>query len=72
MAEGDYYRPDHLERFAEIGSNQPELAQRFFAWYEQVFADGALSAREKALIALAVAYAYNRRATPTDTGGGSS
>ena len=52
-----YYHPHDLARFADIGSNVPDLAKRFFDWYGAVFADGALSAREKSLIALAVAHA---------------
>ena len=52
-----YYHGHDLERFAEIGKNRPELAEKFFAWYAAVFEDGALSAREKSLIALAVAHA---------------
>ena len=52
-----YYDPHDLARFSEIGKNAPELAEKFFAWYNAVFEDGALSAREKALIALAVAHA---------------
>jgi 4-carboxymuconolactone decarboxylase len=53
----DYYDSGDLERFPEIGKNAPNLAQKFFDWYGAVFADGALSAREKSLIALAVAHA---------------
>ncbi len=52
-----YYHAKDLERFAEIGKNRPELGEKFFAWYTAVFEDGALSAREKSLIALAVAHA---------------
>ena len=52
-----YYQPHDLSRFSEIGKNAPELAKKFFDWYAAVFADGALSAREKSLIALAVAHA---------------
>src|SRR5256885_16990385 len=52
-----YYAAHDLARFSEIGKNAPELAQKFFDWYTAVFADGALSAREKSLIALAVAHA---------------
>jgi 4-carboxymuconolactone decarboxylase len=52
-----YYHPHDLARFAEIGANAPDLARKFFDWYSAVFADGALSAREKSLIALAVAHA---------------
>lgn len=52
-----YYKPGHLPHFGEIAEGQPELARKFFDWYGAVFADGALSVREKALIALAVAHA---------------
>ncbi|MDX1419807.1 MAG: arsenosugar biosynthesis-associated peroxidase-like protein [Rubricoccaceae bacterium] len=52
-----YYRPDHLPRFGEIAEGSPSLADAFFSYYGQVFEDGALSAREKALIALAVSHA---------------
>ncbi len=52
-----YYSPADLPKFGQIGANQPELAKKFFEWYGAVFAEGALSAREKALIALAVAHA---------------
>jgi 4-carboxymuconolactone decarboxylase len=56
MSEHYYHRHD-LTRFGEIGDDAPELAKKFFDWYGAVFADGALSAREKSLIALAVAHA---------------
>jgi alkylhydroperoxidase/carboxymuconolactone decarboxylase family protein len=52
-----YYDPADLARFGEIGRNAPDLAKKFFDWYTAVFADGALSAREKSVIALAVAHA---------------
>jgi 4-carboxymuconolactone decarboxylase len=52
-----YYDSADLGRFSEIGKNSPELAAKFFEWYGAVFADGALSAREKSVIALAVAHA---------------
>ena len=51
-----YYRPEHLPRFGEIAEGSPTLADAFFAYYGKVFEDGALTAREKALIALAVAH----------------
>ncbi|NJL41139.1 MAG: 4-carboxymuconolactone decarboxylase [Leptolyngbyaceae cyanobacterium RM2_2_4] len=51
-----YYKPDHLPHFGQISEGSPELAEKFFAYYGAVFADGALSVREKALIALAVAH----------------
>lgn len=52
-----YYDAKDLGRFGQIAKNAPELGEKFFAWYNAVFADGALSAREKSLIALAVAHA---------------
>ncbi|BDV42366.1 alkyl hydroperoxide reductase AhpD [Geotalea uraniireducens] len=52
-----YYEPQDLERFAEIGKDAPELARKFFDYYGAVFAEGELTGREKALIALAVAHA---------------
>ena len=53
----EYYRPDQLKKFAEIGEGNQELADKFFSYYDSVFQEGALSGREKALIALAVAHA---------------
>ena len=52
-----YYQPDQLGRFAEIAEGSPSLGKKFFQYYGEVFADGALSAREKSLMALAVAHA---------------
>jgi len=52
-----YYDREDLTRFRDIGKNSPDLAAKFFEWYDAVFADGALSAREKSIIALAVAHA---------------
>jgi 4-carboxymuconolactone decarboxylase len=53
----DYYKAEHLARFADIAEGNDELARGFFEYYASVFADGALSVREKALIALAVGHA---------------
>jgi alkylhydroperoxidase/carboxymuconolactone decarboxylase family protein len=52
-----YYNPKDLSKFAEMGEGAPELWKKFSDWYGAVFAAGALSEREKALIALAVAHA---------------
>jgi alkylhydroperoxidase/carboxymuconolactone decarboxylase family protein len=52
-----YYNPKDLSKFSEIGEGAPELWKKFSDWYGAVFAAGALSEREKALIALAVAHA---------------
>ena len=51
-----YYDPKDLAKFAEIGKEAPELAKKFFDYYGAVFAEGELTEREKALIALAVAH----------------
>jgi 4-carboxymuconolactone decarboxylase len=52
-----YYKPEDLPKFGEIGNEAPELAKKFFDYYNAVFSEGALTEREKALIALAVAHA---------------
>lgn len=51
-----YYDRAHLPKFGDIAEGNQALADKFFDYYGAVFADGALSAREKALIALAVAH----------------
>ncbi len=53
----NYYKPEHLAHFGDIAEGNDELARKFFDYYGSVFADGALSVREKALIALAVSHA---------------
>jgi 4-carboxymuconolactone decarboxylase len=52
-----YYDPRDLDKFGKIGEEAPEVARKFFEYYESVFAEGELTEREKALIALAVAHA---------------
>lgn len=52
----DYYKHQHLADFGAVSEASPALGQKFFDWYGAVFAEGALSAREKSLIALAVAH----------------
>ena len=51
-----YYNPDDLKKFGKIGDFQKELADKFFDYYGEVFKEGALTAREKSLIALAVSH----------------
>jgi 4-carboxymuconolactone decarboxylase len=51
-----YYKPEHLAHFSQISEGSPKLAEKFFDYYKSVFEDGALSSREKALIALAVSH----------------
>ncbi len=48
-----YYHPKDLAHFADMGKGNPELWEKFMAYYGAVFAEGALTEREKALIALA-------------------
>ena len=50
-----YYDPADLPKFSTMGEEAPELWDAFMNYYGKVFEDGALTAREKALIALAVA-----------------
>jgi 4-carboxymuconolactone decarboxylase len=52
-----YYHPGDLAKFAEVGKGNKELWEKFQAYYAVVFAEGALTEREKALIALGVAHA---------------
>ncbi len=51
-----YYNPKDLAHFPDIGAEVPELWEKWLDWYNAVFVEGALSEREKALIALAVAH----------------
>lgn len=51
-----YYKPEDLGKFGSITEFQKELGDKFFGYYTSVFKDGALTAREKSLIALAVAH----------------
>src|SRR6187401_3771728 len=53
----NYYHAHDLAKFAEMGNEAPELWQKFLEWYTAVFKEGALTEREKSLIALAVAHA---------------
>lgn len=51
----DYYEKKDLVDFANIGEFSPALGEKYFDYYGEALKAGALSAREKALIALAVA-----------------
>jgi alkylhydroperoxidase/carboxymuconolactone decarboxylase family protein len=51
-----YYDPADLAKFGDVTEWQEELGEKFFDYYGKVFEEGALSAREKALIALAVSH----------------
>lgn len=52
-----YYNPEDLAKFGTMGEEAPQLWENFMQYYGAVFAEGALTAREKSLIALAVAHA---------------
>ena len=54
--EKTYYDPADLKQFGNIKEWEPELAKKFFDYYNSVFDEGALTSREKALIALAVSH----------------
>ncbi len=51
-----YYDPSDLKKFSKITEWNESLGTKFFEYYGKVFEEGALSAREKALIALAVSH----------------
>jgi len=52
-----YYNSEDLKKFANVAEFQKILAGKFFDYYGEVFKDSELTAREKSLIALAVAHA---------------
>ena len=52
-----YFNPEDLKKFGNITEFQEEYGKKFFEYYSEVFKAGALSTREKSLIALAVAHA---------------
>ncbi len=51
-----YYNDQDLAKFGDIIDWQPELGKKFFDYYNTVFQEGALTSREKSLIALAVSH----------------
>jgi len=57
MSEKTYFNPADLKNFGKITEFQEELGKKFFDYYGEVFKEGALTEREKALIALGVAHA---------------
>ncbi len=53
----NYFESEDLKKFGDVGKFRKELMDKFFAYYNEVVGkDGALTKREKALIALAVAH----------------
>jgi alkylhydroperoxidase/carboxymuconolactone decarboxylase family protein len=57
MEKNHYYNAKDLKQFGKITEWQKALGDKFFEWYNAVFEEGELTAREKSLIALAVAHA---------------
>lgn len=57
IMEDTYFKPEDLKKFSNITDFQKEYGDKFFEYYSTVFKEGALTAREKSLIALAVAHA---------------
>jgi len=51
-----YYDPADLRKFGNITDWNEELGTKFFDYYNAVFKEGALTEREKSLIALAVSH----------------
>ncbi len=56
MNQKTYFQPEDLKKFGEITEFQEAMGKKFFDYYNEVFKEGALTQREKALIALAVAH----------------
>jgi alkylhydroperoxidase/carboxymuconolactone decarboxylase family protein len=52
-----YYLSEDLARFGEMAKTNPKLFDHFLKWYQATMEPGALDARTKKLIALAVAFA---------------
>ena len=52
-----YYQTEDLPKLADLSLGAPGLWSEFQAYYASAFKEGALSEREKALIALAVSHA---------------
>ncbi|MFT5165405.1 MAG: alkylhydroperoxidase/carboxymuconolactone decarboxylase family protein [Saprospiraceae bacterium] len=57
MSEKKYFEQEDLKNFGKITDWQEEYGKKFFDYYSSVFKEGALTEREKALIALGVAHA---------------
>ena len=56
MKKDSYYDPQDLKKFGDIRQLQKPMGDKFFSYYKEVFEEGALTKREKCLIALAVAH----------------
>jgi alkylhydroperoxidase/carboxymuconolactone decarboxylase family protein len=56
MSHDHYFESADLKNFGKITELQAPMGKKFFDYYAEVFKEGALTEREKALIALAVAH----------------
>ena len=52
-----YYEQADLAKLTEVAEGAPALWEKFQDWYTEVCKEGALTAREKAIVALAVSNA---------------
>src|SRR5688500_2186843 len=52
-----HYDVKDLGKFGDMAKNATEMGKKFFDWYGGVFQEGALTEREKSLIALAGSHA---------------
>jgi len=57
MSKDTYFDPEDLKKFGNITDYQEAMGKKFFDYYGEVFKEGALTEREKSLIALGVAHA---------------
>jgi alkylhydroperoxidase/carboxymuconolactone decarboxylase family protein len=57
MKDQFYFNKNDLKQFGNITELQEPMGKKFFDYYGEVFQEGALTKREKSLIALAVAHA---------------
>ncbi len=56
MSAENHYEKSDLRKFGNITEWSESLGEKFFDYYSSVFEESALTAREKSLIALAVAH----------------
>lgn len=47
MTSSTYYNSEDLKKFGNVTDFQKELGSKFFSYYNDVFRDSELSAREK-------------------------
>jgi 4-carboxymuconolactone decarboxylase len=55
---GEFCKSEDLHRFGDVGRHNPALFRKFSDWYAASLEPGVVSKREKVLIGLAVAHAF--------------